>query len=163
MWWHFVQSQDSTVCKVSKNFFLPFFSIWKFFYFLISSIIGFVQILLKILSRFPREERRERSLLCITFQKLRKEKNVLQPDGCIPWFLQNAVYFLSQSTFSNPIFRCLLYTILTDIKSVSFWHFLEKRCARIILYYFDNYTLYWQSGKTKLFQKFKPDFNEKSK
>ena len=45
--------------KSAKTFFFPFFSIWKFFYFLISSIIGFVQILLKILSRFPREETRK--------------------------------------------------------------------------------------------------------
>ena len=37
--------------KSAKTFFFPFFTIWKFFYFLISSIIGFVQILLKILTR----------------------------------------------------------------------------------------------------------------
>ena len=87
--------------KSAKTFFFPFFLFENSSIFLSPPLLDLCKFYWKFSHAFL-VRRRERSLLCITFQKLRKEKNVLQPDGCIPWFLQNAVYFLSQSPFSNP-------------------------------------------------------------
>ena len=102
MWWHFVQCQDSTVCKVSKNFFLPFFFYLKillFSYLLHYWICANSTENSLTLSSWGDEKG---VYYVLPFRNWERKKNVLQPDGCIPWFLQNAVYFLSQSPFSNP-------------------------------------------------------------
>ena len=47
-------------------------------------ILLIVQILLKILSRFPREETRKEFTMYYLSETEKGKKNVLQPDGCIP-------------------------------------------------------------------------------